>query len=450
MRISILGTSNSVLKGGYTAALAVEFQADNLSSGRVPVHALIHKVMLEQDRLRTAQVIVVDHWVNDVLEYLANVPSDEYRTHLRNFYALLAQLGVPVVNVFFPILNLTQRDRDHLALLRQMSLDHGFDVVDLNDSGFEQHHLSDRAHLKRNIAFTFGLRLAPHLRRVAAEAAPVEQRPLVTPYRAIDLPTHLTIPGLMRGRFETALLQADYLQVSAQPIIVRWPAELSDSSRLVSIGFVNETAQSSGMVLSSAECSRKLLLDLRGYYHDVLAEPIGHAPTLTFLPPSGNDKYQPISGRNHKADLGARLQPARLCNLLFHDPGMDMQAPTPAKRGRVMDFSDMGRVAESAVEHVQVSDLHPRNTDTLVNVLRNTALRIEEQDLAASAVLMRIASLARPNANFIRQKFKEYEARLRAQGQSPDVQLDAPPAAPPMTGRLRRVVGRVRGLVGRR
>ena len=181
MQISILGTSNSVLKGGYTAALAVEFQAENLSSGRVPVHALIHKVTLEQDRLRASRVIIVDHWVNDVLEYLDNVPADEYRTHLGNFYALLAQLGVPVLNIFFPILNLTQRDRTHLDFLRQMSLNNGFDVIDLNDSGFENHHLSDRAHIRRNIAFTFGLRLAPHLRRIMKEATPAKQRPLISP-----------------------------------------------------------------------------------------------------------------------------------------------------------------------------------------------------------------------------------------------------------------------------
>ena len=253
----------------------------------------------------------------------------------------------------------------------------------------------------------------------------------------------------MRGCFETALLQADYLQVSAQPIIVPWPAELSNASRLVSIGFVNETAQSSGTVLRAADRSRKLLLDLRGYYHDVFAEPVSHAPDLTFLPPSGNDKYQPISGRNHKSDCGKRLQPARLCNLLFYDPRIDVQAPLPARLGRMIDFADMGRCAEISVEHVQVGDLHPRNTDILVNVLRNTALRIEGQDLAASAALMRIASLARPNANFVRQKFKEYDARLRAMGQLQDAPFDRPQPKRLLSGRLGRALSRVRGLAGR-
>ena len=106
--VAIIGTSNSIMgERGYVKALRNSFAVDNLSIGRTPIHRHIALLSRQRARLAAADLIILEHYVNDIVFYAKAFHDmgrfDEYMAHAEKFYRGLAALSLPVVNVFSPV-----------------------------------------------------------------------------------------------------------------------------------------------------------------------------------------------------------------------------------------------------------------------------------------------------------------------------------------------------------
>ena len=103
MKIVVLGTSNSVMGNkGFLQSLSISHEVIQLSSGRVPFYYHVLTLMKHLDVVMEADVVLLDHYVNDV-NYYSRMMGDDYHQNLDEFYMSLSSLNVRILNVLFPI-----------------------------------------------------------------------------------------------------------------------------------------------------------------------------------------------------------------------------------------------------------------------------------------------------------------------------------------------------------
>ncbi len=191
MRLAVIGTSNSVLRGGYTAGLAdhpATAHVANFSLG-ASTTVVLPKVWAEQD-LGGFDFILLDFAVNE--EYWVGVETSSLAgiaSILDDFVSRLGQKTVPVVVVMPAITGLGRVLPVHdfyraYARERGYPLYDGFDYVTSRSAGEDASKMfMDRDHLARDHARAFG-------RHIADGLAGLSERPLARGHRTAALPDH--------------------------------------------------------------------------------------------------------------------------------------------------------------------------------------------------------------------------------------------------------------------
>ncbi|MFT6734782.1 MAG: hypothetical protein ACJAS9_002984 [Polaribacter sp.] len=387
-KIGIIGTSNSVTIGGYIDALKFDFEVVNFSSGRVPVFYHIRTFLNYQSLLSDCDYILIDHYVNDYNFYDDNLGPD-YIKHIKNFYLMLNSLNKPVINIFFPILNINDHRRYYDDVLK-LSNGCGFYSLNLNKYNFESTHFTDAIHLLKEVSFFVGLELSNyldnnHLKPFYRNSIDELQYYLVS---AADISSQTSVK---LHNFNNTLMSFDYVNIDSY-VNVR----VKENSFLLSIGYYNPESY-----ISYSVCIDGNSYTLPGvkYFHEsIISNSLSSSVHLSPVPSGVDVKCLMDRGPAQQSDS---LSCANIVELLmfsgFSEEGIVIHPLAPMEVE--LDLSS------------GLKGMFPINsrliTESDINAIRDAATEIGEKNLNLSVELMSIAKRARPTGPYIIKKYNE-------------------------------------------
>ena len=174
MKIYVIGTSNSVMRNGWVFGLKhnKNLEVINLSVGRTPSLMHLSKVMLHSKELKEADLIIIDHIINDINYYIPKI-GDSYHKYIKDFYILISSLGVPILNLIFPIYNLGNRENGIKNLEKIVELCKQFSIyyINFNTLNLSFDYYEDDVHLRAELAYFIGLELSKVLLQNSLEVS---------------------------------------------------------------------------------------------------------------------------------------------------------------------------------------------------------------------------------------------------------------------------------------
>lgn len=163
MKIFVIGTSNSVMRGSYASALQENHEVVNLSIGRTPVLMHLKMILERKAEIEQGDVLIIDHYINDMMYYAAAYKED-YWLYVEDLYKLLASLNINVINILFPIRGYKQHPNfAHYQKIIELGKTYKLSRLDLNKSGFLWDDYGDYIHLRNRRSYEFGLWLGAEL-----------------------------------------------------------------------------------------------------------------------------------------------------------------------------------------------------------------------------------------------------------------------------------------------
>ncbi|GAA6135072.1 hypothetical protein NBRC116188_18620 [Oceaniserpentilla sp. 4NH20-0058] len=393
MKIAVIGTSNSVFKNNYVTALSVENEVYNLSSGRVPFYSHITTILKNSDFLESMDVVIVDHYVNDVNFYSSKLGA-KYTDKLPYFYALLSRLNVPIINFFAAFYGLEEHENyDYFKLVKKLSGQFSFNILDLNEYSFDKEMYSDFIHLKREISFFIGQKLSQYLKENSL-VQPSRIQGFENPFYLFYEDEFENYPELIKGRFSNSLLKLNYFELKGD-------VEISDHGDLLSIGYINTTKGEPLTILKINNSN--FLLDGFGYYHESV--PSGISGCIKLSASKLKDEA-PLSlmGRKYKGNETQQTPPCLVDLLFMKNSYPDLEIPDGKANQIKLDYFN---------EYLHLT--FPSNGHILeeneVNILKRASLDLEEINSRLSLKLMRIVKRCWPEDKIALKKMKEHRMK---------------------------------------
>lgn len=399
MKIVVLGTSNSVVGNkGYLQSLRLEHEVIQLSSGRVPFYYHIKEILTKRDLLESADLIILDHYVNDVNFYIEKNLKD-YRKHLEQFYFLLSTLNTHILNVLFPIWRIAEGfGSEILQKTIEFSERYRIQYLNLNDVQFKYYHFLNDVHLNHNTSYALGLVLKKYIEELCSTNKPASGAVNSCPFVVLT-PVDFN-SGNAVETFSNSLLSLEYVDVRRTLTI-----KMSDSTRLISLGYLRPKTQreSSGLVINGVAYG----MGEFGYFHecidhecygDIEIEPlIGKTAVV-----------QNLMGRGKsKGEFGY----CYLSDFVFYDEDQELEAQ-PATR----DMFEIAFDTELLLFHVErlsplIDDL-PVVNFKMVKYFRDEALKIENENIQAAYLMMSLARRGNPSGTTISNRIRSYRRKL--------------------------------------
>jgi hypothetical protein len=387
-KIGIIGTSNSVMVGNYIDALKIDFEIVNLSSGRVPVFYHIRTLLNYQSALSDCDYILIDHYINDYNFYDHNLGPD-YIKHIKNFYFMLNRLNKPVINIFFPILNINDNRRYYDDVI-ELSNGCGFYSLNLNKYNFESTHFIDAIHLVKEVSFFVGLELSSylnnnHLKPYYLKSTDESQYYMVS---AEDISSQTSVK---LHKFKNTLMSFDYVNIDSN-VNVR----VKENFLLISIGYYNpESHISYGVCIDG---NNYTLPGVKYFHESIFPDALSSSVHLSPVPSGVDVKCLMDRGPAQRSDS---LSCANIVELLmfsgFFEEGETIHSLAP------MEIAlDLNR---------RLKGLFPNNSRLIsesdIDTIRDAATEIGEKNLNLSVELISIAKRARPTGPYIIKKYNE-------------------------------------------
>ncbi|WP_430459470.1 hypothetical protein ACQUQU_09650 [Thalassolituus sp. LLYu03] len=396
MKIAVIGTSNSVMKGGYVGALRASHDVTNFSSGRVPYYAHVKTLLKNEEQLRQFDLIILDHYINDVNYYVSRMP-DSYAERLVDFYALLARLKVPVLNIVFPIVNLSlSKSYWYYEKVKHLSERFDFFTLDLNLVLFEPSMYKDSIHLKKEVSYYFGCWLAGEICFIKWSIPKgIKSREGVFSLLGEE---YLRLQsGVEEYSFSNSLMELNCF-------LLKETLTLPNSGEIVSFGYFNSKESESLHGFTVNGTPYALFGSL--YYHEALSSSGGE---VILEPLFGlNDGVPYLHGRGaFKGTVSGYFDYPTVTEFLFHDgshPGEEL----PSGQGFLIDLSKFA----SDVAHIFSFSAISIPAET-IDYLRDLAIANERSDLECSYKLMTVAATFRPGGVGIQKKLAQYKTNLR-------------------------------------
>lgn len=398
MKIAIIGTSNSVRRNNYASALATEHDVYNLSSGRVPYYAHIKTVLKNTDLLKTMDVIIIDHYINDVNFYSLHM-DDNYKERLGLFYGLLAELEVPVLNYLTAIYDLnSEKAYWYYEWTKELSSKFSFNILDLNDVKFPISMYTDSIHLKREVSYFIGLQLSNYLKTEVLQF-PLKIDGFKNPFKLVAEKELREFPQCEEYEFTNSLMKINCFRLKGE-------IKLSNHGVLLSLGYFNSRDQeySTGLTINGKNYS----LDGERYYHEA-------APNV-----SGVISFKPITGVcKNIHNLVERKKFSNILNI-----SSDYSFPSVVdflflKRDLANYDFPAGASKKVMIENLEKNillvcgSLGKELQNKEVEVVRKAAIALENNDFQLSLKLLRIVKIYRPESNFVLRKIKEYRSKIK-------------------------------------
>jgi hypothetical protein len=386
-KIGVIGTSNSVMVNNYIAALKIDFEVVNFSSGRVPVFFHIRTFLNFKAEISSCDYIIIDHYINDYNFYNNKLGTD-YIKHIENFYLMLSGLNIPIVNMFFPVFGIDNDSCYYKDVLR-LSNEYGFYSLNLNDYDFQKEHFSDSIHLIKEISFLVGLELSNYLKNNNLDIVSrinFSEDPNYYIVSAKDISSQTTTRLFS---FKNRLMNFDYIEIGSSIYI-----DIKEGATLVSIGYYNpEKDVSYGISIDGHNYS----LSGVKYFHEAISSQSTDS-IINLRPLTQEDKAESLMGREsvQSKELFFRANIVEL--LLF----TNTFSQNKIKSAHVKIDLDL---------NTRLKGLFPVNSrliaETDIDIIRDAATKIGERDLNLSLDLISIAKRTRPKGPFIIKKYNE-------------------------------------------
>lgn len=395
MKIAIIGTSNTVIgMQGYVKALKLYHTVTCITAGRSPFYFHVQTILENRALLEEQDLIIVDHYVNDG-NFYDSAAGPSYKSIKSEFYDLLSTLNTHVVNMLFPVrdLSISAAFQSSYAQAKHMSQARGISVLDLNQIGFMQSHFRDDIHVFPEISFMVGLFLARQLASASLGPKPNGGRLEICRFR--HLPVEEIFSPDQISAFSNRLMTRNYGDLQ-RPLTI----DAGQSERLIAISYVRmkERPETSGISVNG----QNRAMGNFGYFVENVD--IATAGPITIAPIASDVKTCPEFMRR-----GVGIAPFTHCylsDLLFYDEQVE---PIYAAASRTpIDLSMHGLL--DAVQAMCPSK--KRLSSATVDLLRDTAVKVEASNLLAASELMDLALQSRPDGSFLIAKSREFRNRL--------------------------------------
>ena len=398
MKIAVVGTSNSVMgMNGFIQSLKLEHDVIQLSSGRVPFYCCLKTILLNRDLLETCDLLIIDHYVNDVAFYGPSKGRD-YRTRMISFYEYISTLNVNVLNLMFPMSNLkSQKGVDIYHFVLMLCERFKISILDLNILNIPSYAFKDPAHINHDASYALGLALIQDLQAIDWE------RP--SGGVCFDTPFSLLIAKDIDNNdekldiFENSLLKVEYLKLEQKVIIER-----SFDDRLIAIGSVLKKSSEN---LSGIVINEKNKFGLCG---------VGYFMEAVDIEPKGVFSISPLKGEQNVINLMRRgiskgdFNYCYISELIFFNEKVKSKF-IPASRSVVkLEAKNWLAIADRIMQR---NNMFNKITPSFIDGLRNIAVSLEGDNLKLAEQMMTLAHTLRPNGPFIQQKLAEYTEKLK-------------------------------------
>ncbi len=405
MHIVVIGTSNSVMSDNYVSSLKNFHDVTNLSCGRVPIFFHIKTILKNQAILKTADLIIIDHYINDCAYYHQAV--DDYNLHTGNFYKILKLLNRPVINIFLPAQAFrSPTGWEHYKYLRELSKVYGFLLFDFNEYGFQREDYEGKVHLNRNISYIIGICLSNMLSGLKVAKQEDDSEVLETPYSVVTAEEIAKDNEMSISSFKNSLLEVNYLKLQKSR---RFLVKNGERRQLVSVGYLNEIKAMHNATLHLSE--RDIHFSTNGdlYCHEVFNNQVWIDGDF-YLSSLPAEKPCSLLNSREKSKL---MRPAKnsrslnVCELLFYNGRALPELPGNSKAVelKIQGLTDI-------VKKCQGVSRKPDISDEEIDAIRNAAIRLEALDLKTSHDLMSIARKYRPQGSLINKKLEQYKEQL--------------------------------------
>ncbi|HPY39444.1 MAG TPA: hypothetical protein PLM98_02905 [Thiolinea sp.] len=302
MKLFIIGTSNSVMRGNYISALSERHEVINLSVGRTPVIMHLKTILEKRQEIETGDVLIIDHYINDMVYYAAHYPED-YPLYVEDFYKLLSSLNINVINIFFPIHGYRHHPKSaHYHHLIALSKKYKITRLDLNRSGFLPDDFRNRTHLSEKASYEFGRWLAATLKQ-SAWSKPKDGKILDQPYTILHF-QHLNTGRPLR-QFTNSLVDIKFVRIT-EPIEI----PTKGLGELIGFSYFRINTSCDGAWFNE----QPIVTSNNGYFVDLFEEKFPAADQLTIKPILGQGAFH--SPNNYEYVEG-EFKGTKLVELIF-------------------------------------------------------------------------------------------------------------------------------------
>lgn len=410
-KVYVIGTSNSVIRNGWIEGLKTnkDLEVVNLSRGGSPVFMHIATVMLKRNELENADLIILDHAVNDINCYMPAL-RDRYLSYIDDLMALVSTLNKPVINMIFPILTLKKKSygaqiREYVGRLCKQ---YGYYLLDFNRYTLNQKYYMDDLHLRREVAFFLGMELTHLFSDIVKNDIPNQSKVKLEqcPYEVLD------IQGLKQLNNSNKVKEFKNSLGSFPHIQLRENMRLSNYSgySILGLAYFNEPGKTYAFQIgSNHETVARYRACGEKYMVEALPEPILIDGNTTIGKVQGSVKEIPCL-LNY--DESVRTDTASWINLSFlllrDNSDLLIKSEGYSRRSRPVPTLERVNKIINTLPFLFDGMLTTEEVDTI----RDAALIAEKQNINLALKVMNIAYRFRPKGVMIKRKINAYIEKM--------------------------------------
>lgn len=400
-KIVVIGTSNSVIgRNGFIKSLSLDHEVINLSSGRVPFYCHIQKIQKNKTLIESSDLLIIDHYVNDVGFY-ADRLKEKYHQECEIFYQLLSTVNTHILNLFFPIQKIANKNLDYYQKVKQLTKQYNLSFIDLNDYEFKSHYFQNPAHINKKASYILGLSLSKVI-NVFENDKPYGGKLFSSPFKIIDTDNLANFtPHSKLKTFKNSLVKVDYLDIKEEFTI-----DNLQGMTLKSIGYLapKNMESKSGLTINN---KYSFGLSSGGYFHESFEQEIVIEDKLTLTPIKSSHLDLPAMMKDRGRVFGEFDFLFITELLLFAKSEIQFQAAT--RNPKPIFLKDL----EATLENILTSNkMTKKLPSSVIDKLRDTAIFLENINLEKSYELMKLVSNERPYSPFLKRKLMEYRRKL--------------------------------------
>jgi hypothetical protein len=317
MKIFVIGTSNSVMRGNYASALKEKHEVINLSVGRTPVIMHLNMIMEKKEEIEQGDVLIIDHYINDMMYYAA-VYKEDYLVYVEDLYKLIASLNINAINLLFPIDGYKQHPSfSHYQQLVELGKKYKITRLDLNKSGFLSDDYTDYIHLKNEKSYEFGLWLEAELNQ-QNWLKPTDGEILENPYTILHFQNLKTNRPIRH--FTNSLVNINFIRITDVIEI-----DTQGLGELIAFSYFRTNNSCDGIWLNE----RPIVTSGNGYYVDLFDEKFLPADKLVIKPMLEQGGFH---SPNKFEYVEGQFEGAKLVELIFRKNGELLVKPSKHHR----------------------------------------------------------------------------------------------------------------------
>jgi hypothetical protein len=312
MKISIIGTSNSVRRNSYVQALSKENEIYNFSVGGNPIFFHIFSYLKNQKEIDNTDILIVEHYINDYFYINTRLDVKEYKKHVVNYYKMIKTTSsIPIV-LFLPRVVLRDDFVEYFDFLKSTLDELNIVYFDFTKIEFDEEEFDNVAHVKTNISYAIGEILSKRLSNKSLLGSYKKSMMVDNPYQIVEARELARYGNQKVDEYKNSLVSLEYIEL-IEPIKI--PVE---GSIPLSYGYLNlDNLDSKFSIRLNDKVEIGVLCDRdnKQYFHEAIdyqGVDIEGIKSITLLPYDGRIEYTNVRVSNQSIY-------AKIVNLLLYN-----------------------------------------------------------------------------------------------------------------------------------